>query len=184
MCVSVCYQSAGHISSLYIKLNMPVDFTPFSRGFQLTDFSKNAPLKSYSFIGSFCIQVCHFLPFLSTVNGVMQSSIHYSIHVRASAYLHIDHFPSLRSLLECSNKPGVSVARQPQTWPSCPESCLWEKRTYVHVWRPWNMFATHSSDLIWTRTSWNSGRVNLFGVNWWSSWRLPRNWHSRFVTAF
>ena len=71
VCVSVCYQSAGHINGLYIKLKIPVDFTPFSRGFQLLDFSKNASLKSYSFIGSFLHTSPTFLPFLSAVNGVM-----------------------------------------------------------------------------------------------------------------
>ena len=53
VCVSVCYQSTEWLGGSYMKLNIPINFTLFSRSFQLTDIAKTVPWKSYSFTSSF-----------------------------------------------------------------------------------------------------------------------------------
>ena len=53
MCLIVCYQSTDCLGGLYMKLNIPIVFTLFSRSFQLTVIAKTIYLKSYSFTGSF-----------------------------------------------------------------------------------------------------------------------------------
>ena len=49
----VCFQSTDCLRSLQNNLNIPADFTQFSKGFQQMDISKMIFLKRYSFICSF-----------------------------------------------------------------------------------------------------------------------------------
>ena len=48
VCLSVCYHSTACVRYLSIKLNVPANFAPNSKGFQLRDFVKKLSLTSYS----------------------------------------------------------------------------------------------------------------------------------------
>ena len=57
VCLSVCYQSTDCIRHLHNKMNVPANFAPNSKGFQLTDFAKilKLSLTSYSLFFIFSI---------------------------------------------------------------------------------------------------------------------------------
>ena len=48
VCLFVCYQSTACVRHLCNKINIPVDFVPNLKGFQLRDFAKKLCLTSYS----------------------------------------------------------------------------------------------------------------------------------------
>ena len=50
--VVVCYQSTDGFRGLYGKMNIPDDFAPISKGFQLWNWLKTLSFMSYSFITS------------------------------------------------------------------------------------------------------------------------------------
>ena len=48
VCLFVCYRSTACVGHLCNKMNVPANFVPNSKGFQLRDFAKKLSLTSYS----------------------------------------------------------------------------------------------------------------------------------------
>ena len=55
VCLSVCYRSTASVKHLCNKMNVPANFSPNSKGFQLRDFAKKLSLTSYSLFFVFSI---------------------------------------------------------------------------------------------------------------------------------
>ena len=116
VCLSVCYRSTACVGHSCNKMNMPANFAPNSKDFQLRDFAKRLSLTSYSlfFVFSIARSAWHFsvnsqysklwLNPLRILLVVMPITI-YGYRIQFIGYYYIEH---LRNAI-CSCRGAVHV---------------------------------------------------------------------------